>query len=185
MASIFKQKYTVAGDNGKRIRKQSQSWYIDYKTAEGTRKRVKGFKDKQATVQLAAKLEKESELAQAGVVDKYKEHRKRPLAEHLEDFRSSLRAKGNTPEYCRLTHYRLEQICNGCKFLIWNDIQASKVQKHLTELKKADNRISVKTCNYYLKAIKQFCRWMVQDRRADESPLEHLKFDTVKKIVDE
>ena len=29
MASIFKQKYTVAGDNGNRVRKQSASWYID------------------------------------------------------------------------------------------------------------------------------------------------------------
>ena len=38
MASIFKQKYTVAGNNGKRIRKQSQYWYIDYKAADETRK---------------------------------------------------------------------------------------------------------------------------------------------------
>ncbi len=46
MASIFRQRYTVKDKNGKTIRKQSKNWYIDYKTAEGTRKRVKGFKDK-------------------------------------------------------------------------------------------------------------------------------------------
>jgi len=96
MASIFRQKYTVTGENGKRIRKQSQYWYIDHKTAEGTRKRVKAFKDKTATVQLAAKLEKEAELAQAGIVDKYKEHCKKSLSQHLSDFRASLINKGTT-----------------------------------------------------------------------------------------
>ncbi len=182
MASIFKQKYTVAGNNGKRIRKQSKFWYIDYKTADATRKRVKGFKDKQATAQLAAKLEKEAELAQVGIVDKYKEHRKRPLRKHLEDFLSSLQAKGNTPEYCNLTHYRAERICNGCKFLYWADISASDVQLYIADLR--DSReISQKTSNYYLQAVKQFCNWMLKDKRAGgESPLKHL--DAIK-VTDE
>ncbi len=106
MASIFKQKYTVAGNNGNRIRKQSKSWYIDYKTAEGTRKRVKAFKDKQATQQLAAQLEKEAELAQAGIVDKYKQHRKIPLTEHLIDFRQSL---GDTSKHAKQTENALKK----------------------------------------------------------------------------
>ncbi len=174
MASIFRQKYTVAGNNRKRIRKQSKFWYIDYKTADGTRKRVKGFKDKQATAQLAAQLEKEAELEQAGIVDKYKEHRKRPLREHLEDFLSSLQAKGNTPEYCNLTHYRAERICNGCKFLYWADISASDVQLYIADLRDS-GEISQKTSNYYLQAVKQFCNWMLKDKRAGgESPIKHL-----------
>jgi hypothetical protein len=49
--------HTVKDQSGKTIRKQSQFWYIDYKTADGTRKRVKGFKDKTATTQLAAQVE--------------------------------------------------------------------------------------------------------------------------------
>jgi len=182
MASIFKQKYTVAGDNGRRIRKQSRFWYIDYKTADGTRKRVKAFKDKQATQQLAAKLEKESELAQAGIVDKYKEHRKTPLSEHLENFLSSLQAKSNTPEYCNLTHYRAERICNGCKFIFWPDISASDVQLYIADLRDS-GKVSQKTSNYYLQAVKQFCNWMLKDKRAGgESPLKHL--DAIK-VTDE
>ena len=117
MASIFKQQYTTKDKNGKRIKKKSAFWYIDYKTADGIRKRVKGFKDKTATVQQAAKLEKEAELAQAGIIDHFKEHRKKPLIEHLEDFLSSLQAKENTPEYCNLTHNRAKRICKGCKFI--------------------------------------------------------------------
>jgi len=183
MASIFRQKYTVKTESGKRLSKQSKYWYIDYKTAEGTRKRVKAFKDKQATSQLAAKLEKEAELAQAGIVDKFKEHRKRPLAEHLEDFRSSLQAKGNTPEYCNLTHYRAERICNGCKFLYWADISASDVQLYIADLRDS-GEISQKTSNYYLQAVKQFCNWMLKDKRVGgESPLKHLDAIKVTKEV--
>lgn len=144
MASVFKQQYTSDKD-GKTIRKKSKHYYIDYKGPDGARKRVKAFKDKQASLQLAAKLEKESELAQLGIVDRFQGHRKRPLQEHLEDFHSSLQAKGNTPEYCNLTHYRAMRICNGCKFLMWDDIQASKVQKFINELKNSANGISIQT----------------------------------------
>jgi site-specific recombinase XerC len=58
---------------------------------------------------------------------------------------------------------------------MWTDISASKVQRYLAELRKRENGISAQTYNYYLQSIKQFCRWMVQDSRASESPLEHLK----------
>ncbi len=175
MASIFKQKYTVAGNNGKRLRKQSKFWYIDYKTAEGIRKRVKAFKDKQATAQLAAKLEKESELAQAGIVDKYKEHRKRPLREHLEDFRQSMLAKGGTTKHVEDTVSRIRRIVKACQFLLWNDMSASRTQKFLAQLRDNEDGISRQTANYYLQSIKQFCCWMVQDGRASESPLKHLQ----------
>ena len=184
MASIFKQKYTVAGNNGKRIRKQTQCWYIDYKTAEGTRKRVKAFKDKQATQQLAAKLEKEVELAQAGIVDKYKEHRKRPLAEHFDDFEQSLLAKGGTAKNAKQVNSRVKRVFDECKFTFWNDIQASKVQYTISGLRKYVKtktglkdlgEISAQTYNFYLKAVKQFCKFMVQDGRASESPVEHLQ----------
>jgi hypothetical protein len=39
---------------------------------------------------------------------------------------------------------------------------------------------SVQTVNGYLQAIKQFCRWLVRDRRMGESPLAHLQRGNVK-----
>lgn len=100
MAGVFKRKYTKVVD-GRRIKKQSKSWYVKYRDAEGIERRVRGYKDKVATQQLAARLEKEAELGKEGVVDRYKEHRKRPLAEHLEDFRQFLLAKGDTVRHAR------------------------------------------------------------------------------------
>ena len=78
MASILKQQYTRKDTQGRKTRHKSKYWYIDYKAANGTRKRVKGFKDKAATTQLAAKLGREAELAQAGIVDKYAAHIAQP-----------------------------------------------------------------------------------------------------------
>ena len=65
MASIYKRKYTKTID-GKKIKKQSKNWYVKYRDADGIEQRVKGYKDKVATQQLAAKLEKESELGKEG-----------------------------------------------------------------------------------------------------------------------
>jgi len=196
MASIFHQRYTVKDESGKTIRKQSQYWYIDYKTIDETRKQIKGFKDKTATTQLAAKLEKESELAQAGIIDRYKEHRKRPLAERIEDFEQSLLAKGGTAKNAKQVKTRVKRVFEECKFTFWDDIQASKVQYAVSglrkqvevvkteviggeEIKKKElkdlGEISAQTYNFYLKAVKQFCKWMVQDGRANESPVEHLQ----------
>ena len=175
MASLIRRRYKAKDKNGKVIQKQSPYWYIDYKTAGGTRKRIKGFKDKTATAQLAAKLEKEAELAESGVIDKFAEHRKRPLLEHIEDFRQSLLAKGDTLEYARLTVYRVKKIIKGCGFTFWTDIRASKTQQYLASLRNKKDGLSSQTSNYYLQSIKQFCRWMVQDQRAGESPTEYLK----------
>ncbi len=70
-----------------------------------------------------------------------------------------------------------------CLFPAVPVIQASRVLTFLNALrqdrKKADTEevkrgISAQTFNFYLQAVKQFCRWMVKDRRATESPVEHL-----------
>jgi len=180
MASVYKRKYTKAVD-GRKIKKQSKCWHIKYRDAEGIERRVKAFKDKAASQQFAAKLEKEAELARAGVVDRYKKHRKKPLIEHLADFKQSLLDKGCTIDHAGLTHNRVKAILNGCKFVLLSDVQPSRVQRYLAESKKAG--LSTKSCNYYLTAIKSFFNWMVADQRIGENPLSHLKRQNAQKDI--
>jgi len=184
MASIYKRKYNKVV-NGKKVKKQSKSWYVKYRDADGIELRVKGYPDKEATRQMAARLEKESALAQEGVVDRYKEHRARRLSDHLEDFQQSLLAKGRTAKQAKQVTFRAKRVFEGCKCHNWNDIQPSKVERQLAELHDSGTGISVQTYNHYLKAIKQFANWMVRDGRAPDSPVKHLKCKTVKKVVDE
>jgi len=102
---------------------------------------------------------------------------------HVEDFKASLEADGNTGQYVRATISRVERVFEGCRFSAWTNISASRVKTFIAYLRKdrmdektgqVGQGISIQTANYYLQATKQFCRFMVQDRRALESPLEHL-----------
>jgi len=117
-------------------------------------------------------------FATIGLLDPERAGGGKSLTEHLADFEAYLSAKGNTPSYVKMTVYRIKQTFDGCKFIVWADISASKVQRYLADLRidtEGKRGISTQTFNYYLQAIKEFARWMVQDRRASESAVQHLK----------
>jgi len=173
MASIFKQQYTATDAKGRKVTKKSAHWYIDYKGTDGVRKRVRGFKDKTATAQLAAKLEKEAELAEVGIVDRHKEHRNRPLRGHLDDFKASLLAKGNTRKHAGVVFTRAKAVMEGCGYSFIGEVSASKVHQFLADLR--GDGASIRTSNGYLQASKQFFRWLVSDNRTSENPLAHLQ----------
>jgi len=118
-----------------------------------------------------------------GLLDRQGAEAAKPLSVHLEDFKASLAAKDNTPGYVALTYSRLAEMVMGCGFKVLGDIRADKVERYLAELRQGTVErpgISHATSNYYLRAIRQFCRWMVQNRRASENPLAHLKRLNVK-----
>jgi len=172
MASVFKRKYTKLID-GKRVKKQSQCWYVKYRDGDGIERRVKAYKDKGASQQLAARLEKEAELAREGVVDRYKEHRKRPLMDHLGEYKASLLNKGTTSKQASLVFNRAKAVIQSCGFLYIADISASKMQGYLAE--RRGDGLSIRSSNFYLQAVKQFCTWLVADSRTAESPVAYLK----------
>ena len=55
----------------------------------------------------------------------------KPLTEHVEDFKSSLAAKGNTTRHAELVSNRAGKVFDSCGFKFWSDITASAVQSHL------------------------------------------------------
>lgn len=123
-------------------------------------------------------------LAEWGLLDGRRVAAGKPLAEHLGDWRVALTAKGNTGRHAELVTVRAAKVIEGCGFRTWTDISASRVMEYLSGLRAdvpardaAPGRkgISAQTFNFYLQAVKQFCRWMVEDRRAAESPMTHLK----------
>ncbi len=181
MATVFKRKRKVKLDNGKKVVKQSQKYYTRLTDADGIKRTIPLFRDKTASQQRAAQLQKEIELAKAGVIDRYKKHRKRPSTEHLKDFKQYLLDKGDTQDYARLTHNRVKAILTDCKFTFIGDVQPSRVQRYIAERKQKG--LSIKSCNYYLTAAKTFFNWMVADRRIGENPLIHLKGQNAKKDI--
>ena len=53
----------------------------------------------------------------------------------------------------------------------WAECLPGRVRAFVASLR--DSVTNVQTCNSCVKAVKQFCKWMVQDGRASESPIAH------------
>ena len=180
MAFIFKRKRTKVV-NGKKVKKQSQKWYVRLTDADGIKRTIPLFTDKAASQQRAAELAKEIEQAKAGLIDRYKEHRKRPLSKHLQEFRESLLNKGTTQKQAHLAHNRAKAVIDNCKFVYVSDISGSKAQKYLAARRRSG--LSIRSSNFYLQAIKQLLNWMVADGRTGENPLAYLKGQNPKKDI--
>lgn len=166
-------------EDGNRIIRQTAKWYIEYNDADGIIRKVPGFKDKQATEQRAQELEKTAEHIRSGYKPKEHEQLNRLLSEHIEDFRESLKSKGNGKSHVDQTVKRIKCVFEKCEFLFWKDISASKVMNCIAGLEHRKQKISTQTFNYYLQSTKQFCKWMVEDGRVDVSPVKHLNNVTV------
>src|SRR5262249_59061205 len=125
MASLFRPNYATWKLNdgtrlpdGQRVTKDTAGavkevkpasvWGGKYRAGDGTPKKVPLCADKTASKQMLAKLVTDAKLTAVGMGDPFEEHRKRPLAEHLEDYRRHLEAKGNTGKHVRLTVHRAQ-----------------------------------------------------------------------------
>lgn len=108
--------------DGKRYRDESTKWYVQYKDAEGTWRRVPGYTDKDATLQLAAELERKAERRQSGLSDPFDDQRARKLSDHLADFRRFLEAKANSEKHIIQMCSHIDRILRGCGFVRWSDI---------------------------------------------------------------
>ena len=127
-------------------------------------------------------------LAKWDLLDGKRVAASKSLIDHLDDFKASLEARDNSPRHVKQVHSRAKRVIEGCGFRFWSEITPSKVMNYLHELRQ-DHRndqgnvvrgSSAQTFNFYLQNTKQFCRWMVTDRRASENPLAHLKGLNVK-----
>ncbi|MCH7592136.1 MAG: tyrosine-type recombinase/integrase [Planctomycetes bacterium] len=161
----------------KPVKGKGRKWYIDYVDGLGIRRRVAGFRDKPATEQRAAELVRRADREASGLVDRFEQHRKRPLTAHVDDYQRHLADKAS-PHHVATVIPRVRKVLAGCRFTYWPDVSASKVQEYIGDRKR--DGLGAQTCNDYGQAIRQFCRWMVQDGRAPDSPVQHLKGGNVR-----
>lgn len=194
---VFKTSYKARDGKTKKARK----WYIELRDHLLIVRRVPAFTDKGQSEALGRQIERlvnykvagerpdvqlsrwlegiskklRDRIVKISLLDRTRASAGKPLLEHLEDFRESLLAKGDTLKQANQVVSRARRIVAGCKFKTWTDLSASKVERYLVKLRNDGDGMSAQTSNFYLQAVQQFCRWMVQNRRATESPLAHLK----------
>ncbi len=94
MASLYKKPVTLTNPKtGERIKTKSKKWWGRYRDENGVERRKPLATDKTAAQAMLNELVKKVELRKAGVVDRFDEHWKRPISEHLVDFGCHLKAR--------------------------------------------------------------------------------------------
>ncbi|MGQ9919137.1 MAG: hypothetical protein ACUVS7_17155, partial [Bryobacteraceae bacterium] len=71
---------------GRKVKTKSKKWWGQYKDALGRLRRVPLSVDKQCAQTMLTRITRQVERERAGLVDPTEEQRKRPLAEHLNEF---------------------------------------------------------------------------------------------------
>ena len=162
MATIYKR----SQDRGKR----RTPWYIGYTDHAGRRRTAKGFTDKAETERLAARLEDEARMIREGLtVSISQADRKAPLDHHLEAFEKHLQNRDVSQKQVYEVTTKIRRVLTGCAFSRVADIKAHEVESYLESLR--SEGLSKQTSNHYLRALKQFCRWLKRTKRMDENPL--------------
>ena len=191
---VFQSSYRDRAGN----RRKTRTWYVEIRDVRGDVRRITGFRDKRATLEMGRKLARlvplrisgeqpeasivrwleglpaktRQHLARLGLLDPRAVASSKPLREHLADYEQSLRDSSTTDEYVTKTVNRVTAILDGTGTTFLSDLSAASVSRYL-----ADRRakgLSAKSSNHYLAAVKGFANWLVRERRASENPLGHL-----------
>ncbi len=163
-------------------RKKGGYYYITYHVRPGQRRTVKGSKDRAATEALARKLESDAMLRANGIIDAKAETKPlmvedeegKVVGGHVGEFYDSLLAKGTTAKHAHMVRQRAAEVLTLSKAKHLSDITPSAIQEAIASLRD-DRHLSLQSCNHYLRAIKQFSRWLWRDGRIREDVLVHLK----------
>ena len=173
MASLYKKQIvTTDPKNGERVKTKSKKWWGRYKDETGKEKRLPLATDKAAAQAMLNQIVTREERKMAGIINPFDEHAKRPLLEHLADYRRYLESKENATTHIRQTTSCIKKLVAGCGFKTIRDLSPSRVANWLTDLRSKGR--GARTSNAYLVAVKGFARWMVRDRRMAEDTLVHL-----------
>ncbi len=166
MAHIYKPKGRETG-----------KWVITYYPRPGLRKSVTGCMDRQATEVMANDLEKKAALVRHGLIDdkaeRYASEAEKSLEQHLADFKMDLEARDVTRQEVSGIPARVHRVIDLAKATRIAGLKPSDVNRAVKDLR--DGGLSLETCNHYLRAVKQFSRWLWRDGRAREDNLAFLK----------
>ena len=182
-----------------RAYRNRRKWAVCLLDHRERRRRLTGFADRAQTEELGRKAEKliaaranneppdpalqgwldsmqpriRDKLVEWDILDPRRVAATRPLTDHLDDFERSLRAKSRSEQHVRDLMTRLHTLVKACGFRYFSDLSVIDAENYL--FKRREGGLSVQTNNHYVRAVKQFCNWMVAKRRATESPLSQLE----------
>ena len=177
MATVFKR-----GGKGNR----GGYWYFSWFDYTGKRRtKCSRTTDKATAERIAAKLDADAAARRSGVIDSTLERfgieARRPIAEHVADYKSHLEARQNTARHVDLTIAHIQAIIGQCAADTFRGLNGAVVMQAIDTIRRAGNRktkdernrvpMSLRTCNSYLRSIKSFTRWLWIEKRCPDDLL--------------
>lgn len=108
-----------------RYRRRAAVWYGQFADAAGKRVRVKLCADKSAARLKLAELVRQVGREKLGLSDPAEEHARRPLTDHLTDYETHLRQRGNCSVHVRGAVAQVRAVAVGRRWAHLKDVDAT------------------------------------------------------------
>lgn len=173
---LYRPTYTKPLPDGTRETRVSEGWWLKYST-NGRRVRVNladhagggPVRDRRVAERIAARILAASEEKRAGLGDPFEPHARRPIADHVADFKTVLHAKGVADQHERDCVRYIERGIAGIGARSVSELDATKVSEWLSA--ERARGLSARSINMRRGALRQFTRWLVGERRIPFDPL--------------
>jgi len=148
-------------------------WRGSFYDHDGSRPdRSTGTTDRRTAERILARWVAEAALRREGVVDATAEtiaaESRRPIGEHLSDWRAALRAKGSSKRRVGDAYRRANRVCDDQSIGTLADVTAARLRRFVQAMQ--DDDAAARTINGYMQAFRQFIRWAVGERRLASDP---------------
>lgn len=151
-------------------------WIAERDPVTGRKRRVlKAYTDKRLSRLKLAEWERARAAGEVGALDKYAEHRHRPLAEHLREYIEDRRASGCSEGYTYRQGKIVQAMAEECEWKVLGDVSLVSLQRWrargpLDRTRGNDNprRLSPTGINRRLEGVRAFVRWCVGTRMGSD-----------------
>ncbi|HEX8914161.1 MAG TPA: hypothetical protein VF796_17565, partial [Humisphaera sp.] len=159
------------------LEKRNGRYRVCHRDAAGKVRRTPAYTDKLASKAMLAELERALARGEQGLVDPFKAHKARPVADHAADYVTDLRALGRDPKYVYNVQKRLGKLVAECGWKALADLTADSFcrwrERPVVQYQadSDDGAVGPRTLNQYLEAARAFGNWLVKRGRTAANPL--------------
>ncbi len=113
---------------------RSPCWFGVYKDEHGHEKEVRLSEHKDTAKRMLAELQRQADLARAGLGDPFAAHRRRPLSEHVEEFLQGLAATGRGAKRVQRVRQQLQTVFAEAKAELLEHVTGDAVTRAIGRL---------------------------------------------------
>jgi integrase len=153
---------------------QGSVYWVQFSVNGKLFRRTLKTKDKRVAQMRALQMVEREERKAVGLADPFEEHRDRPLREHVQDFEAYLGNRGVSKGHLEDRKLCLKEFLDYTRAKTLAGLDLVEAQRWMGEMAHS-GRLSARSINKRLAAIRQFGRWLVRVRRHTHDPFAGLQ----------